>query len=183
MPKVFDRVLAMARRLLRLDAREAGPQAYRQRKVGTGARQQVQLRLMLGASLGTVVIGGFTASSAMGEEACAFIATLRSPYTVERLLEQFPNDPCIPVMLSSIPPSLLARVSHTAIAALPPSQLKLLPKALLDEIGYTIPTTRSVPRNTTRTTRAPRPTTHRTAAPVPSVTGDTLEGQNRHSQY
>lgn len=120
----------------------------------TGAQQLIRLRLVsdgsrgslgrvkvgpfLGASLGTVVIAGFVTSpmaQSPSEEACAFVLELRSPYTVERILEEFPNDPCVPIMLAALSPQLLAKISPALIAALPRSQLRLVPKEVLDQLG------------------------------------------------
>jgi hypothetical protein len=86
---------------------------------------------------------------AQSEEACAFVYELRSPYTVERVLRQFPNDPCIPVLLESLPPQLLGRIDANIVANLPASQLGKISIEVLQTLGIQAApgvTTRAVPR-------------------------------------
>jgi hypothetical protein len=113
------------------------------------AAKSLKAGSLLGASMGTVILAGFSgpALGQSGEEACAFVLQLRSPYTVERVLEQFPNDPCIPVMLTTISPQLLARVSRAKVLALPASQLRRIPQEVLDQLGGGS-STRSLPGTT-----------------------------------
>ena len=170
MQKLFVHILAILRRVLPGigPASKTGgrpdvispPQSYRQRQVFPAAQPNVYLRLLsdttplkrgklgalLGASLGTLVIAGFTgpAMGQAGEEACAFVMELRSPYTVERILRQFPNDPCVPIMLAAIPSHLLRRIDVDLIQDLPASQLRKVPGDVLEEIG--ISSTRGVSR-------------------------------------
>lgn len=167
MQKLFVSIQAMLRRARQeSDTSSDGglkfiapPTSFRLRQVSGPAPSRVYLRLLntatstkqgklaslLGASIGTVVIAGFTgpALGQSGEEACAFVAELRSPYTVERILRQFPNDPCVPVMLAAIPAELLHRVDLELIQDLPPSQLGKLSDDLLEDLGIA---TRSVDR-------------------------------------
>lgn len=114
----------------------------------------------LGASLTSVAAATLT-TPVMGqnpnEEACAFVLELRSPYTVERVLSEFPNDPCVPIMLAGMSPRLLARISPELVAALPPSQLRRVPPEVLAKLGIRAPSTRSVAPTTNRPRPAPKP--------------------------
>jgi hypothetical protein len=118
------------------------------------------LKLGTALSAGTIAVAGFAgpAQAQTTEEACAFIVQLRSPYTIERVLQNFPNDPCIPVMLTSIRPDLLSRVSRDVILSLPTAQLDRLPAEVRDRLGLN-GQTRSIGQ-TTQTTR-PTQTTRR----------------------
>ena len=161
MQKLFVHILAILTRVLAGNGSEskisrgvevmAPPQTFRPRQVSPAAPARVYLRLLsdvgtarrgkmgtlLGASLGTVVIAAFTgpAMGQAGEESCAFVSELRSPYTVERILRQFPNDPCVPVMLAALSPQLLRRVDVKLIRDLPASQLNKVPGDVLEDLG------------------------------------------------
>jgi hypothetical protein len=131
---LFARLRAILDRRTAASLGQAEATIVRPKRVWQPRPQNISLRLvtdpvaakslkagsLLGASMGTVILAGFSgpALGQSGEEACAFVLQLRSPYTVERVLEQFPNDPCIPVMLTTISPQLLARVSRAKVLAL-----------------------------------------------------------------
>ena len=172
MPTLLQTLLTTLRRIVAPPRNEnvvPRPSTFRNRQVPAAAsRSRVRLQLisdgtragtdtkfgaLLGASLGTVVVAGF-ASPALGQsdEACSFVLQLRSPYTVERILEQFPNDPCIPVMLTSISPQLLSRLSPAKIMALPASQLRQIPQEILAKLGIGLARTRNVPGTNPTTT-------------------------------
>jgi hypothetical protein len=87
--------------------------------------------------LSSLAIAGATGVRAQSdaEEACAAVLSLRSIYTVERVLERYPNDPCVPLMLSALSPDLLAKLNPDLIDALPPSQQRLIPDEIRDLIG------------------------------------------------
>jgi hypothetical protein len=94
--------------------------------------------LVLGASLSTIAVAGLTGAAraqTAAEEACAAIMHLRSPLTVERVLRDFADDPCIPVMLTSLPPSLLSRIDAKLVEGLSPRQLRNIPAAVLEILG------------------------------------------------
>ena len=94
--------------------------------------------LLLGASLSTLAIVGATAGAraqSAAEEACAAVLNLRSIYTIERVIERFPNDPCVPLMISSLSPQLLGKLNPELVNALPPSQQRLIPDEIRDMIG------------------------------------------------
>ena len=178
MQKLLGHILAIVRRVLpgnRPATSASGvdviapPQSFRRRQVSESVPSPVYLRLLsdatparrgklglLGASIGTVVIAGFTgpALGQSGEEACAFVTELRSPYTVERILRRFPNDPCIPVMLEALPSSLLRRVDIELIQTLPPAQLRRVDNEVLEDLGITTRSIRENPSSTTPIVRA-----------------------------
>src|SRR5215213_4520650 len=105
MQKLLVHILAILRRVLKWRSPTGGvggieaiapPQRFRPRQVSESVPAPVYLRLLsdptpakrgrlglLGASIGTVVIAGFTgpALGQSGEEACSFVTELRSPYT------------------------------------------------------------------------------------------------------
>ena len=94
--------------------------------------------LVLGASLGSIAVVGMPmAASAQGAtaESCAFALKLRSASSVERMLENFPNDPCVPLMLGALPLRVLSRLSTQLIADLPRAQLRLVPRRVLQQLG------------------------------------------------
>src|SRR5688572_10429424 len=118
MQKLLSHVLAILSRVLNRRERpraEGIPATYRSRQVARTAQPKVYLKLLspgerrkfgpvIGASIGTVVVAGFTGPAlAQSEESCAFVWELRSPYTVERVLRNFPTDPCIPILLEALP--------------------------------------------------------------------------------
>lgn len=111
-------------------------------KSGRSGDAKLTRALLLGASLTSIaVVGGTTGARAASaaEEACAFAMKLRSPYTVERVLTEFPNDRCVPLMLGALQPSLLAQLNKDVVMSLPASQLKLIPKDVLDQVGTVAP--------------------------------------------
>jgi hypothetical protein len=94
--------------------------------------------LVLGVSLGTIAIAGSVmpaAAQSEAEEACAALFSLRSPFTIERVIRRFADDPCIPVMLANLPPNVLSRLDPEVIEALSPQQRRRIPQAVLDLIG------------------------------------------------
>ena len=110
----------------------------------TGARA-----LVLGASLSTIAVAGVTGAAraqSAAEEACAAVMHLRSPFTVERVLRDFADDPCIPFMLTALPPSLLSRIDGKLVQELSPRQLRNVPAAVLEILGLnpSLGTTRAI---------------------------------------
>jgi len=159
MQKLLAHILATIRRALSASesvSTSPAPRTFRQRQVGRAPEPNVYLKILspaerrtfsplLSASLGTIVIAGFSGPAlAQGEEACAFVYELRSPYTIERVLTRFPNDPCIPTLLEALPPQLLGRIDVKIIASLPASQLRQVSADVLEDLGIT---TRSIGRN------------------------------------
>jgi hypothetical protein len=97
---------------------------------------------LLGASLGGLAIAGSVTgarAATAAEEACAFAMKLRSVYTVERVLREFPSDRCVPLMLSALSPSLLSQITPALVLGLPDFQLKMVPKEVMDQIGTAAP--------------------------------------------
>ena len=94
--------------------------------------------LILGASLSTIAAVGMTTApraQSAAEEACAGVLHLRSPFTVERVLRTFSDDPCIPIMLASLSPDLLSRINPDLVTALPREQLRNVPRSVLEILG------------------------------------------------
>lgn len=94
--------------------------------------------LVLGVSLSTIAIVGSASPSvaqSAAEEACSTLFSLRSPFTIERVIQRFPNEPCIPVMLANLSPDILSRLNPDILSSLSPQQLRRIPQGVLDIIG------------------------------------------------
>jgi hypothetical protein len=101
--------------------------------------------IVAGASLGIAAAGlAMPAHAQTAEEACAFASSLRSVDTVSRVLSQFPNDACVPAMLTEIPPRVLSRLSPELVAGLPRNVLQYFPAEILAEFGISVGSTRSI---------------------------------------
>ena len=159
MQKLFVHILAILRRIFPSNpaiVSQPAPQEFRRRQVARAPEPKVYLKILsaaerrtfgplLSASLGTIVVAGFTGPAmAQGEQSCAWVYELRSPYTVERVLTRYPSDPCIPALIEALPPQLLSRIDVNIIANLPASQLRKVDSDILQDLGIT---TRGVSRD------------------------------------
>lgn len=108
--------------------------------------------LLLSVSVGGLLTAGCTTNS--GPEArhmhadqearhapmadrdrCSAAVASNSPAAVNSVLRHAPDDPCIPAMLSALPPNVLARVNRHLVMRLPPAQLNAIPRSILAQIG------------------------------------------------
>lgn len=95
--------------------------------------------LVLGPSLAALTMVG-TPSVSLGqnatlEEACAAFLALRSPTVIERVIANYGEHPCIPLLLASLPAENLSRISPQVVATLPRAQLRRIPSVVLEQLG------------------------------------------------
>lgn len=116
--------------------------------------------LILGASLSGIAVAGsidMSVAQSDAERACAAVMNLKSRFTVERVLREFADNDCIPIMLAALPEDLLARINPDLVAALPANQLRKVPRDVLEIIGVDP----NRPNTTTTTQRNNAPNTYR----------------------
>lgn len=95
--------------------------------------------LVLGPSLAVLTMVG-TPSISLGqsaalEEACEAFLNLRSPAVIERVIVNYADHPCIPLLLASLPAENLSRISPHVVATLPRAQLRRIPGVVLQQLG------------------------------------------------
>ena len=104
------------------------------------ARRTTSMRsLVLGPSLAVLTMVG-TPSVSLGqsaslEEACEAFLNLRSPAVIERVIVNYADHPCIPLLLASLPAENLSRISPQVVATLPRAQLRRIPGVVLEQLG------------------------------------------------
>lgn len=107
-------------------------------QTGQGKGRALLRKLVVGVSLGTIAtVGSGTAVHAQNDsayESCSFALNLKSASAINRVLETFPNDPCVPVMLASLSPRELSRIDRDLVAALPRAQLRKVPREVLAQL-------------------------------------------------
>ncbi|GLQ58001.1 hypothetical protein [Devosia nitrariae] len=95
--------------------------------------------LVLGPSLAVLTMVG-TPSVSLGqnaslEEACEAFLNLRSPAVIERVIVNYADHPCVPLLLASLPAENLSRISPQVVATLPHAQLRKIPRVVLEQLG------------------------------------------------
>jgi len=107
--------------------------------------------LLLSVSVGGLLTAGCTTNSGpearhmhaeheakhapMAKDSCSAAVASNSAAAVNSVLRHAPDDPCIPAMLSALPPNVLARVNRHLVERLPPAQLDAIPQSILAQIG------------------------------------------------
>jgi hypothetical protein len=105
--------------------------------------------LLLSVSVGGLLTAGCTTNSGpevrhmhagpehrhMSSDRCSAAVASNSAAAVNSVLRHAPDDPCIPAMLSALPPRVLARVNRNLVNRLPPEQLSAIPRSVLAQIG------------------------------------------------
>lgn len=95
--------------------------------------------LVLGPSLAVLTMVGTPpaslAQTASLEEACEAFLGLRSAAVIERVIANYAEHPCIPLLLASLPAENLSRISPQVVATLPRAQLRRIPSVVLEQLG------------------------------------------------
>lgn len=95
--------------------------------------------LVLGPSLAALTMVGTSpislAQTVSLEEACEAFLSLRSPAVIERVITNYADHPCIPLLLASLPAENLSRISPQVVATLPRAQLRRIPNVVLEQLG------------------------------------------------
>lgn len=110
-----------------------------ERRPGGLTRPRMKL---LGVLLGLAFFGQGSlpaGAQSSAEETCAAALSLRYPGHIERAIQMFPQDPCIPVMLSALPARVLSQLSPELVASLPRSQLERIAPEVLAALGIRLP--------------------------------------------
>lgn len=102
-------------------------------------RAPLMRSLVLGPSLAALTMVGTPpvslAQTVSLEEACEAFLNLRSPAVIERVIVNYADHPCVPLLLASLPAENLSRISPQVVATLPRAQLRRIPGVVLEQLG------------------------------------------------
>lgn len=111
------------------------------RPTARGGKHKFNRSALIGASFSSLVVVGLAGgvgaqpvNQAMMDE-CRVAMSLRSASTVTRVLEKYPDDPCMAYLLGGLDPKTLAKLPTEAVAGLSKNVLKLVPKEILAQFG------------------------------------------------